>query len=250
MRARLALTFALLAIPVIAAGAQRLPMPRNRGPARPAELPPQPGSIAREVAYKRLNYSAESYPLVSHNSVSSVAAMGGVTSWTSWGFGQRIDYRVGRMVSATLDVTSSRLGSPVRTETIELGVRLRPDRDVRKLYPFADLRFGYMEAFQTQFRPFAVNDPFNESAPGQGSRWSSGFGALGGAGIEYAVSRMFSLTSSASLMRSRMRTNTFLGGDQDVRYWMTTYRYMVGIRFNPVRSVPPTPYPSAAAPQR
>lgn len=251
MRARLALTFVVLAIPVIAADAQRLPTPRGRGPARPAELPPQPGAIAREFAYKRLPYSAESYPLLSFNSASAPVAAGGMSSWVSWGFGQRIDYRMGPAISATVDLTSSLFGAPVRTETAELGFRLRPDRNTNRLYPFVDARFGYMQAFQSQFRPFDVTDPFAEGAPGQGSRWSRGFGAVGGGGMEYALSRMFSVTSSAMVMRSRMTTHTFLTGGEETRYWLTTYRYTLGLRFNPVRSVPtPVPYPNAAAPQR
>jgi hypothetical protein len=250
MRARLALTFAFLAVPLIAADAQRLPMPRGRQPARPAELPPQPGSIAREFAYKRLPYSAESYPLVSFNSASVPVTAGGISSWVSWGFGQRIDYRVAPAVSATLDLTSSLLGGPVRTETVELGFRLRPDRDAKRLYPFLDARVGYMQAFQSQFRPFDVTDPFAEGAPGQGSRWSRGFGAVGGGGMEYALSRMFSLTSSAMVMRSRLTTRMFLASGDETRYWLTTYRYTLGLRFNPVRAVPtPVPYPKTATPQ-
>src|SRR5688572_1165856 len=250
MRARLALTFALLAVPTVAVSAQRLPMPRAR-PARPAELPPQPGSIARELSYKRLPYSAESYPLVSYSNASAAVTTSGVTSWVSWGIGERIDYRMAPGMSATLDFTQALFGAPVQTQTVELGLRLRPDRNADRFYPFADVRFGYLEAFQSQFRPFDVEDPFGGGSPGQGSRWSRGFGAVGGGGIEYALSRMFSVTTSAMLMRSRMRTRTFLTGGQDTRYWMTTYRYTVGLRFNPVRSVQAPPaYPNAIAPQR
>jgi hypothetical protein len=252
MRARFALTFALLAFPLIPLSAQRLPMPRNRGPARPADLPPQPGAIAREFAYtyRRLPYSSESYPLVSYNNASTPVTAGGVSSWVSWGLGQRIDYRVAPAVSATIDFTSSLWGAPVRTETFELGMRLRPDRNTSRLYPFLDARIGYMTAFQSQFRPFDVDDPFGGGAPGPGSRWSSGFGAVGGAGMEYALSRMFSVTTAAVLMRSRLNSRTFLTGGQDTRYWMTTYRYTVGLRFNPVRTIQPPSYPSAAAPTR
>lgn len=250
MRARVALTFVLLAAPIVAADAQRLPLPRSRGPARPAELPPQPGSIARELAYRRLPYSAETYPLVSYNDASAAVTTSGLSSWVSWGVGQRIDYRVAPALSATIDFTASLLGAPVRTETVELGLRLRRDRNVDKLYPFADVRIGYMQAFQSQFRPFDVDDPFTSGAPGQGSRWSRGFGAVGGGGVEYALSRMFSVTTSAMLMRSRLTTQTFLTGGEETRYWLTTYRYTLGLRFNPVRAVtPPVPYPSSTSPR-
>lgn len=251
MRIRLTLTFAVLVVPMFAASAQRLPMPRSRGPARPAELPPQPASLAREFAYKRLPYSAETYPLLSYNDASAPVTAGGMSSWVSWGMGQRIDYRVGPAVSATIDFTSSLWGAPVRTETVEMGMRLRPDRNANRLYPFLDVRVGYMQAFQSQFRPFDVDDPFGGGAPGQGSRWSRGFGAVGGGGVEYTLSRMFSVTTSAALMRSRLASRSFLTQGEETRYWLTTYRYTVGLRFNPVRSVhPPVPYPNTAAPQR
>jgi hypothetical protein len=252
MRARFALTFALLALPVIPASAQRLPLPRDRRPVQPAELPPQPGSIAREFAYtyRRLPYSAESYPLVSYNAASAPVTASGLSSWVSWGVGQRIDYRVAPAVSATIDFTSSLWGAPVRTETFELGMRLRPDRNTARLYPFLDLRVGYLTAFQSQFRPFDVDDQFGSGAPGPGSRWSRGFGAVGGAGMEYALSRMFSLTTSAMLMRSRLNSRTFLTSGEETRYWLTTYRYTVGLRFNPVRTVQPPAYPNVVTPQR
>lgn len=251
MRARLAL-LVLIAIPTVTASAQRLPTPGSRRPARPAELPPQPGSIAREFAYayKRMPYSAESYPLLSYNNASAPVTTGGLSSWVSWGLGQRIDYRVAPKVSATLDFTSSFMGAPIRTESAELGLRLRPDRNEDRFYPFVDLRFGYLQAFQSQFRPFDVEDPFGGGAPGQGSRWSRGFGAVAGGGMEYGLSRMFSLTTGAMLMRSRLTSRTFLAGGEDTRYWLTTYRYTLGLRFNPVRTVQPPVYPNAVAPQR
>lgn len=245
MRARIALTVVLLALPTVAASAQRLPLPRRPGVARPAELPPQPGPIARELAYKRLPFSTETYPLISHHSQ-------GFSSWLVGGIGERVDYRIAPRLSATFDATQSFVGSPLRTMTYELGVRLRPDRDFRRIYPFADVRLGYMEAFQNQFRAYDVGDPFGAGAPGPGSRFSHGFGGLGGAGIEYALSRMFSLTSSASIMRTRMSSRTFLTNTEDSRFWMTTYRYTLGLRFNPVRTVHPPipPYPSSLAPPR
>lgn len=245
MRARLVSAVALVAMPLLAASAQRLPMPRRPAPARPAELPPQPGPIARELAYKRLPFSTETYPLISHHSQ-------GFSSWLVGGVGERIDYRIGPRLSATLDATQSFLGSPLRTQTLELGMRLRPDRDARRLYPFADVRIGYMEAFQNQFRAYDVGDPFGAGAPGPGSRFSRGFGGLGGAGVEYALSRMFSLTTSASIMRTRMSSRAFLSNTEDARYWMTTYRYTLGLRFNPVRAVHPPvpPYPSSATPRQ
>ena len=244
MRTRFVFSLALLTLPMLTASAQRLPVTPRPRVARPAELPPQPGPIAREMAYKRLPYSSETYPMISYHTF-------GFSSWLVGGIGEHVDLRVAPRLSLTLDGTSSMLGSPMQTNTVELGVRFRPDRDVRRLYPFADVRLGYMQAYQSQFRGFDVGDPFGAGAPGPGSRFSQGFGGLGGVGVEYALSRMFSLTSSAAIMRTRMTSRAFLTNTEDARFWMTTYRYTLGLRFNPVRAVHPPvpPYPSSATPK-
>lgn len=244
MRTRFAFAFALVALPLTSASAQRLPIPRRPPPARPTDMPPQPGPIARELAYKRLPYSSETYPMISYHTF-------GFSSWLVGGIGEHLDVRVAPRLSLTLDGTTSILGSPMRTNTVELGVRLRPDRDLRRLYPFADVRLGYMQAYQSQFRSFDVGDPFGAGAPGPGSRFSQGFGGLGGVGVEYALSRMFSLTSSGAVMRTRMASRAFLTNTEDSRFWMTTYRYTLGLRFNPVRAVHPPlpPYPSSVTPK-
>lgn len=249
MRARLILALILLAAPIVDSAAQRLPRPR-RGAFPPAGLPPQAPPVARDLAYRRMPYSVESYPFISHHDAGGFLTHRGGSSWLSGGFGERLDYRFAPMMSATLDVTSSFLRSPVRTETAELGLRFRPDRDTRRVYPFVDVRFGYMQAFQSQFRPFDVSDPFGGGTPGPGSRSSRGWGAMGGLGMEYALTRMLSLTTGASALRTRMRSNAFLSAQDDVRYWMTTYRYTLGLRFNPVRAVNPPvpPYPAMASP--
>lgn len=244
MRTRLVLMFALVAFPLATADAQRLPVSRRPRPARPAELPPQPGPIAREMAYKRLPYSSETYPMISYHTH-------GFSSWLVGGVGEHLDVRVAPRLSLTLDGTTSVLGSPLQTSTLELGMRFRPDRDARRLYPYADVRLGYMQAYESQFRRFDVVDPYGAGAPGPGSRFSQGFGGLGGVGIEYALSRMFSLTSSAAIMRTQMTSRAFLTNTQDPRFWMTTYRYTLGLRFNPVRAVHPPvpPYPSSTTPK-
>lgn len=244
MRIRCVFAFALLAFPMLAASAQRLPVTPRPRVARPAELPPQPGPIARELAYKRMPYSSETYPMISYHTY-------GFSSWLVGGIGEHLDLRVAPRLALTFDGTTSMLGSPIQTNTVELGVRLRPDRDSRRVYPYADLRVGYMQAYQSQFRSFDVGDAFGAGAPGPGSRFSQGFGGLGGVGVEYALSRMFSLTSSAAIMRTRMTSRAFLSNTEDARFWMTTYRYTLGLRFNPVRAVHPPvpPYPSSATPK-
>src|SRR5215210_7468516 len=139
MRIRAVVAIVLLLLPA-ALSAQRIPrsVTGRRGPTRPAPLPPQPGPIARELAYKRSHLSVESYPLISYVQSPGFAA-DGRTSWSSFGAGTRADYRVTRNISATLDMTSSFLGGPQLTETAEVGARLRPERNERRVYPFMDV---------------------------------------------------------------------------------------------------------------
>jgi hypothetical protein len=103
MRIRAIVAIVVLLLPA-GLSAQRVPrrVTEKRGPARPAELPPQPGPVARVLEYKRWyvrsHFSMESYPLVSYIQSGRFAA-DGRTSWTTFGAGTRIDYRVTRFVS-------------------------------------------------------------------------------------------------------------------------------------------------------
>ena len=235
--------------------AQRIRPPRvvdpTGGPVGPVALPPQAPTLVRELSYRRLRLSVESYPLVSYIEAPGFAANSPISSWTTLGAGTRMDYRVTRNLSATLDFTSSVVGGPANTQTVELGTRLRPERSERRIYPFVDLRAGYVQSYNTHNWP---NDIYGNPAGfpyAQSTRFSQGFGGLGGVCVEYALSRMFSLTSSAAIMRTRMTSRAFLTNTEDSRFWMTTYRYTLGLRFNPVRAVHPPvpPYPSSATPK-
>ena len=151
--------------------------------------------------------------------------------------GTRADYRVNRFLSATLDMTSSFNGGPMVMETAELGARMRPDRNERRLYPFLDARLGYGYAYHSYYRPIGdVIDNASSQPLGYGSRFSHGIGAVGGAGMEFAITTRFSMTTAASIMRSRMTAQGFqeLRPTRD-KFWMTSYRYMLGVRYNPVR---------------
>ncbi|MEX2179282.1 MAG: hypothetical protein WD801_11260 [Gemmatimonadaceae bacterium] len=225
---------ALLLLPAVSS-AQRVPIPNGRGPARPAPLPPQPPAVARELSYVRLPVSVESYPMVSRFETIGFSE-NGITSWTSFGMGTRADLRVTRLVSATLDMTSSVFGGPAQTQTVEIGTRLRPERNERRLYPFADVRMGYVHSYDGYFRPYDLADPYVGMSAGVGSRYSQGVGVVGGVGMEYALTRTLSLTASASTMRARMTTYRFTGAQPSSdRYRLTSYRYIAGLRFNPVR---------------
>ena len=111
MRNRAVVAASLLLLPLpVDAGAQRIPLPviRRRAP-RPAELPPQPGAIARELQYRRWRLSVESYPFVSYVQAPGLSGVKVMSSWASAGIGQRADYLLTRNLSATLDMIALRL---------------------------------------------------------------------------------------------------------------------------------------------
>jgi hypothetical protein len=207
----------------------------KRGPARPAPLPPQPEPIARNLAYKRLRLSVEGYPLISYFRSSGLAGDGPVSDWTSFGMGTRADYRLNRHVSATLDLTSSFAGGPALVETAELGTRLGSERSGRTLYRFVDVRVGYIRAYNRRFGATGDGFSFPTTEYADGFRYSSGFGGVAGVGVEYALTRTLSLTTAASVMRNRMTTQNLEGAP--TTYTMTSYRYTLGLRYNPVRVV-------------
>jgi hypothetical protein len=241
MRTRTVVAIVSLLLPAVSS-AQHIPLiGRGRGPARPAPLPPQPVPIANELAYRRLPLSVESYPLISFIQSPGMTNDGLMSSWTTFGVGTRADYRVTRLVSATLDLTTSFLGGPALVQTAELGTRLRPERTERRVYPFVDLRAGYVAAYNRYLG--TIGDVFG-SYPGaqdsHGARYSSGFGGVAGAGMEYALSRSFSLTTAATATRNRLTTRELRGGTNRLdRFTMTSFRYTLGIRYNPVRVIRP-----------
>ena len=225
----------MLVLPAFAE-AQRIPWPlTGRGPARPSPTPPQAPAIARELSYVRLPYSVETYPLVTRFSTSSVA--GQSHWWTSGGMGTRFDFRAARYLSITADLTSSFYGGPVFTETFEFGTRLHGPRSQSRFYPFADLRIGYVLAHEAQGFGTYYLSPYGQStATSPGFNYSHGLGGVAGVGMEYALSRQFSLITSASAIRSHMTGFSFGGAPAaGSAYTLTAYRYALGLRFNPVR---------------
>ena len=240
MRTRSIAAIVLLLLPAVAAGAQRprLPTVGRRGGAAPAEMPRQPAAIAQALAYRRSKLSVESYPLITHMSSAGILTSGAATSWTSVGAGTRASYRLGSMVAATMDMTSSPFNGIATTETAELGARVGPEFWDHKVHPFVDARVGYMRAYDGYFQS-GGNPNFVGTGPGVGSvRFSQGAGVVAGIGMDRSVTRQFSVTLATSVMRSRLDArDTGASGALDGRYWMTAYRYTVGLRFNPVRAV-------------
>ena len=74
---------------------------------------------------------------------------------------------------------------------------------------------------------------------GRGARYSRGFGGVTGTGIEYSLTRSLALTTGVSLMRSRMTSYRIAPGSipSGTQFWLTTFRYTLGFRFNPVRAL-------------
>lgn len=232
MRARALLMIALLALPSVASAQIRVPRAGRRPTPQPAELPPQPGNVARAVAIQRSHWSVDGYSMVSAFQVPSPS--GGVSAYTSLGTGTRGSYRVTEHVSATVDMTASMVGSPTTTETAELGTRYAPMTWDHTLRPYFDLRAGFIHMYD-QFGGLFDN---GGQTPGRGARYSRGFGGVAGSGLEYSLTRSLALTSGVSLMRSRMTSYRIAPGSiaNGTQFWLTTFRYTLGFRFNPVRT--------------
>ena len=237
MRTRALIAAALVVLPA-ALSAQRIPFRiGSRRPIPPAELPPTAGPIARELSYKRLNYSVESYPMVSYFNAPGFMGGGVPSHWTSLGGGSHLDYKLTSLMSATLDLTSTLVGGPTNTATAELGMRFRQRRaeEGQRAYPYADIRAGYINAFSVS--AFDSYYGYPSGPVGYGAPYSQGFGAAAGVGMEYVLSRQFSLLSSASVFRASMTSYNVGGPGVGDHFPLTAYRYSLGLRYNPVRIV-------------
>jgi hypothetical protein len=237
---RISAVIAIITLVPATLSAQRIPLPGIviRGPAHPAPLPPQAGPVAREMAYKRSHLSFETYPILSYIEAPAYTGIGALSAWTTVGMGSRAAYSFSRYASATFDVTSSFIGGPAYTQTAELGTRIEPPRSERRLYPFLDTRVGYISTYS---RGLGAYDDLNiVPQPGYGgSRYSSGFGAIGGLGLECALTSAWSLTTSGSVARNRMTAHDFQGAQETNRnYDMTMLRYTLGLRYNRVNALP------------
>ncbi|MEO8621280.1 MAG: hypothetical protein ABI625_09465 [bacterium] len=238
MRIYSAIAVALI-LPSIAFAQGRAPRIGGARPGQPVPLGPQPEIVARAIAIQRSHYSVETYPLISRVQAPGYAAGRPISGWTSFGSGTRLDYRLTRFVSWTVDLTSSYLGGPATFETAELGTRLRPENWDYRLRPFADIRAGFEYSSGQYASPVDLGiGPASSLA--MGSRYSRGFGGVAGAGLEYSLTNTFALTTALSAMRSNMTTYRYVGapgpttGDS---YRMTTYRLAIGLKYNPVREI-------------
>ena len=240
MRTRAAVAVALVLLPAIA-GAQRIRI-GSRAPGR-AELPPTAPAVSRDMQYVRLPISMEGYQQISFFNSPGMMAGSPLTSWSSLGAGTRMDYRVAKNLSATFDGTTSMFGGPALVQSLELGMRLRRDRnEANRFYPFADVRYGYLFAVNSQARMMDFAPGSSAQQFGFVGGYSDGFGPVAGAGMEVAITRSFSIMTLASAMRANMTARDYTNANPAARthFDLTAHRYTLGVRFNPVRLLPGT----------
>lgn len=241
MRVRALLAAALVLLPSVAE-AQLRPRVRLGGqpPRTGGTLPDGPAArpVSQALRYQRLRVSVEGYPMVSRISVPSFAGVPGET-FTTGGMGTRFEYRFHRMAAGTLDVTGSYIGGPVFNQTAELGFRLGPSRASRDIVPFVDARAGYFFSVpRQQLGGFSSDPQLNISSV---MDYSSGPAAIAGGGVEFAASRLFSVTAAATYAKARMSAHHLLRTSSvPNRYTMSATRFIVSLRFNGVKVIPPT----------
>jgi hypothetical protein len=152
--------------------------------------------------------------------------------YTSFGNGLRADYRYTDHWSATVDMTASYLFSPAITETGEVGARYAPLTLDHELRPFFDARLAFMhmyDSYQSGVAP-SINGGFG--------RYMRGFGAASGAGLEFPLTQSLQLTTELSGVRSRMTAYRLTGGlPTGTTYWMSAFRYSIGVQLNPISAM-------------
>ena len=236
MRNRALVLTALLIAPAALSAQVRLPRGTRSAPPTAAPLPPEAPIVAKALAYKRSRWSAEAYTLVNTFQVPQGA---GTASYTSFGSGTRADYRFSDHFAATIDLTASALGSPAISETGELGTRFRPGSLERRLRPYVDARAQFVHLYDTP--NFAsstgaiIGGIGGATTSSAGQRYSRGFGGVAGAGFEFSLTNSFALTSELLATRDRMsmyRLENPTSVPLASHYWMTSFRYTIGFRYN------------------
>jgi hypothetical protein len=225
---------AIVSLLPAALSAQRLPR-TGRGPTTPAPLPPQAPEIAQVLAYRRSHLTVGTYPMVSF--IQSPGFAGTPTSsWTAAGQGTRLDYEFTRFFSATLDITSSFLGGPASLQTGEVGARFHRERTESRFYPYLDLRAGLITSYMKSGN--AVLADITGFGTGLPDRMSHGFGAIAGLGTDFALTRSWSLTTEASVVRNSMTSRILRAGESSQHnFGMTWYRYSLGFSYTAVRAM-------------
>ena len=240
MRSRALFLVALVSVPAVSVGQGiRLPRGGTTPATRPTPLPPEIPAVSRALEFKRSRWSGEGYSMFSAIQVPSGS---GSMSYTAAGAGTRAEYRFADHFSATLDMTASVLGSFAASQTGELGTRYTPNPRNQTIRPYFDIRAAYTH----------VNDhyqlPTDEGPPGgvppqefsQRGRYTGGLGAVGGLGFEYSVTHSLAFTNEITVMRTHMNSRLLTNraaNPGDMAYWMTSYRYTLGLKYNPVEAL-------------
>jgi len=233
MRTRLlALTALVTLSSVVSAQISRRPPTRREPTLDPAALPKEVPEVSRSLAYRRSRLSAEAYSLVS--ALRLPLASGGASTQSVYGTGTHADFRFDEHLSTSMDLTYSTLGWSGTNATVEVGSRYSPLPLDERARPFVDLRAGYMYMLDNSVtgNPAAIGAAIS----GQ-SRYSRGFGAATGAGLDYRLTSSFSVVTELSALRTRMNLYRLTGpgsaglpsGD---RFWLTTYRVAIGLKYN------------------
>ncbi|MEP6493831.1 MAG: hypothetical protein ABJF01_14215 [bacterium] len=241
MRIRTLAVVALLVLPAeVTAQTVRPPARGREGtPLQPAPLSKELPAVSRGLAYKRSRWSAEGYSFISSFQVPT--ADGGVSSYTAPGVGTRASYRYSDAFSATVDLTSSFPAATAAVATAEVGTRYSPMTSEQPFRPYVDIRAAYLrtsDVIAAQSEGAIVGGTSQEVS--ESGRSSRGYGAVAGAGLEFSLTRSISLTTELTGMRNRM-TVYRLTGPASIpggnAYWMTSFRYALGFKFNPGRAL-------------
>jgi len=168
---------------------------------------------------------------------------GGADTYTSVGGGTRADYRFADRFSATLDVTASFLGGFANSQTAEFGTRFIPTPRGEAFRPYFDLRGAYTHINDTYVIPgssdLSFGGPINQEFAQQ-RRYTGGLGGVAGAGFEYSVTNSLAFTTELTAMRAYMTTRRLTNpanNPGDMNYWMTSLRYTIGLKYNPVQAL-------------
>ena len=235
MRARALIAIGLVVVPSMV-DAQRPRIRLGGQPPRATPSGPQPRVVSEAMRYVRLPLAIEGYTFVSRMDVPGILGASG-QSFTTGGSGTRLEYRFSRGAAATFDITSSMIGGPIFNHSAELGFRFGPSRASADIVPFVDVRGGYFYSLpRQQLGDFANNPPINI---GTVMDYSHGPAAVVGGGVEFALTRLFSLTTAGAVARSRMTARPAFGTRQlPNKYTIDSYRLTLSLRYNGARAIP------------
>jgi hypothetical protein len=235
MRTRVVAVIALLSLPYALSAQILRPRPSTRTPAEPASLPPTSGEIARTLAYKRARWTFEAYSMFS--SVQVPSAAGAAVLYTTLGSGTHADYRLSDRLAATVDLTASGVGGP-QMQTAELGGRFRPFPVAAQITPFFDFRGGYARLADNYSIPLGTAGLGGAQQYADGQRYSGGFGAIAGAGVDAFIIGSWGFTAEMLAVQNRMTTYSMSDrGSVPSRagYNMTSFRFAIGLKYNASR---------------